>query len=174
LFQRLRFVSLCQSGKLKGYSSSVNDGHHRKVDDHETNGYDRPAPNPQNQIVPELLFKFLSFLLGLDSALANLSAHIAELAIPVHSSKLARKRPPGADDEHISDLLLVLTHLVLSLESIESIGCVIGFVSEKEFGFGRVILVFIDDLFKLVRNPTILAQLAPDVFSFGNKLRCFF
>jgi hypothetical protein len=64
--------------------------------------------------------------------------------------------------------------LVLSLESIESLGCVIGFVSEKEFGFGRVILVFIDDLFKLVRNPTILAQLAPDVFSFGNKLRCFF
>jgi hypothetical protein len=59
------------------------------------------------------------------------------------------------------------------LESIESLCGVIGFVSGKEFGFRRVILVFIDDLLKLVRNPTILAQLAPDVFSLGNKLRCF-
>jgi hypothetical protein len=157
LFQRLRFVSLCQSGKLKGYSSSVNDGHHRKVDDHKANGYDCAAPNPQNQVVPELSFHLLLFLFGLDPALTNLAAHIAELAIPVHSSKLARKRPPRSNDKHIPDLLLVLTHLVLSLESIESLGCVIGFVSGKEFGFGRVILVFIDDLFKLVRNPTILA-----------------
>jgi hypothetical protein len=133
-----------------------------------------PPPIHKIRLSQNCSFKFLSFLLGLDPALANLSAHIAELAIPVHSSKLARKRPPGADDEHISDLLLVLTHLVLSLESIESLGCVIGFVSGKEFGFGRVILVFIDDLLKLVRNPTILAQLAPDVFSLGNKLRCFF
>jgi hypothetical protein len=60
------------------------------------------------------------------------------------------------------------------LESIKSLGCVIGFASGKELGLGRVILVFIDDLLKLVRNPTILAQLAPDVFSLGNKLRCFF
>jgi hypothetical protein len=157
LSQRLRFVSLCQSGKLKGYSSSVNDGHHRKVDDHETNGYDCAAPNPQNQIVPELSFHLLLFLFGLDPALAYLAAHIAKLAIPVHSSKLARKRPPGSDDEHISDFLLVLTHLVFSLESIKSLGCVIRFASGKEFGFGRVILVFIDDLLKLVRNPTILA-----------------
>jgi hypothetical protein len=174
LSQRLRFVSLCQSGKLKGYSSSVNDGHHRKVDDHKANRYDRAASNPQNQVVPELSFKFLGFLLGLDPALAYLAAHIAELAIPVHSSKLARERPPGADDEHISDLLLVLTHLVLSLESIESLCGVIRFALGKQLGLGRVILVFIDDLFKLVRNPTILAQLAPDVFSLGNKLRCFF
>jgi hypothetical protein len=174
LSQRLRFVSLCQSGKLKGYSSSVNDGHHRKVDDHKANRYDRAASNPQDQVVPELSFKFLGFLLGLDPALTNLAAHIAKLAIPVHSSKLAWERPPGANDEHISDLLLVLTHLVLSLESIKSLCGVIRFASGKELGFGRVILVFVDDLLKLVRNPTILAQLAPDVFSLGNKLRCFF
>jgi hypothetical protein len=157
LSQRLRFVSLCQSGKLKGYSSSVNDGHHRKVDDHETNGYDRPSSNPQDQIVPELLFKFLSFLLGLDPALAYLAAHIAKLAIPVHAAKLAWERPPGANDEHIPNLLLVLTHLVLSLESIKRLCGVIRFASGKELGLGRVILVFVDDLFKLVRNPTILA-----------------
>jgi hypothetical protein len=70
--------------------------------------------------------------------------------------------------------LLVLTHLVLSLESIESLGCVIRFASGKELGLGRVIFVFIDDLLKLVRNPTIFAQLTPDVFSLRNKLRCFF
>jgi hypothetical protein len=145
------------AGRPRERSSSVNDGHHRKVDDHETNGYDRPSSNPQDQIVPELLFKFLSFLLGLDPALAYLAAHIAELAIPVHSTKLARKRPPGANDEHIPNLLLVLTHLVLSLESIESLCGVIRFASGKELGFGRVIFMFIDDLLKLVRNPTILA-----------------
>jgi hypothetical protein len=99
----------------------------------------------------------LLFLFGLDPALANLATHIAELAIPVHSTKLARERPPGADDEHISDLLLVLTHLVLSLESIESLCGVIRFALGKQLGLGRVILMFIDDLFKLVRNPTILA-----------------
>jgi hypothetical protein len=70
--------------------------------------------------------------------------------------------------------LLVLTHLVLSLESIKRLCGVIRFASGKELGLGRVILVFVDDLFKLVRNPTILAQLAPDVFSLRNKLRCFF
>jgi hypothetical protein len=43
------------------------------------------------------------------------------------------------------------------LKSIESLGCVIGFAFGKELELGRVILVFIDDLFKLVRNPTILA-----------------
>jgi hypothetical protein len=105
-----------------------------------------PPPIHKIRLSQNCLSSLLLFLFGLDPALTNLAAHIAELAIPVHSSKLARKRPPGSDDEHISDLLLVLTHLVLSLESIESLGCVIGFVSGKEFGLGRVILVFIDDL----------------------------
>jgi hypothetical protein len=116
-----------------------------------------PPPIHKIRLSQNCLSSSCCFLLGLDPALANLAAHIAKLAIPVHSSKLARERPPGADDEHISDLLLVLTHLVLSLESIESLCGVIGFVSGKEFGLGRVILVFIDDLLKLVRNPTILA-----------------
>jgi hypothetical protein len=60
------------------------------------------------------------------------------------------------------------------LESIKSLSCVIGFASGKELRLGWVILVFIDDLLKLVRNPAILAQLAPDVFSLRDKLRCFF
>jgi hypothetical protein len=116
-----------------------------------------PPPIHKIKLSQNCLSSSCCFLFGLDPALTNLAAHIAELAIPVHSPKLARKRPPGSDDEHISDLLLVHTHLVLSLESIKSLGCVIRFALGKQLGLGRVILVFIDDLFKLVRNPTILA-----------------
>jgi hypothetical protein len=75
----------------RGRSSSVNDCHHRKVDDHDANCNNRPSTNPQNQVVPELLFKLLLLLFKLNPVGPDLAAHVAELGVAIHPTKTTFK-----------------------------------------------------------------------------------
>jgi hypothetical protein len=50
-----------------------------------------PSTNPQNQVVPELLFKFLLLLFKLNPVGPDLAAHVAELGVAIHPTKATFK-----------------------------------------------------------------------------------
>jgi hypothetical protein len=112
--------------KLRGRSSSVNDCHDRKVDDHCTNDDDRSSTNPQNQVVPELLFKFLLLLFKLNPVGPDLAAHVAELGVAIHPTKATFKVAERSVQELMADVFFHLHQLMLCLKSVKRFLHIVG------------------------------------------------
>jgi hypothetical protein len=101
-----------------------------------TNGDDCSSANPQNQVVPKLLFKLLLLLLKLDPVGPDLAAHIAELGVAVHPTKATFKITERSVEKLMPDVLFHLHQLMLCLKALKaSCTSLLGFSLAKSLGF---------------------------------------